>query len=66
LHNVSEMVGAAISQGADKYARLMQLLRLVTPEKGTGTKYRNPQVEAAVAAHKAMDDELADILRREP
>ena len=53
-------------KGVDKYTRLMQLLRLVTPEKGRGTKYRNPQVGAAVAAQNALNDELADVLRREP
>lgn len=51
-------------KGADKYQRLLRLLWLVTPEK-VG-KYRNPEVEAAVGAHRAMDGELAERVAREP
>jgi hypothetical protein len=50
--------------GPDKYQRLMQLLRLVTPEK-VG-KYRNPQAQAAVELHKSLDQELADTIARNP
>lgn len=51
-------------KGADKYQRLMRLLQYVTPEK-VG-KYRNAEAGAAVEAHKAMDQELADVLARQP
>jgi hypothetical protein len=51
-------------RGADKYQRLMRLLQLVTPEK-VG-KYRNPEVEAAVEANRALDREFAARVAREP
>jgi hypothetical protein len=50
--------------GRQKYDRLMQLLRLVTPEK-VG-KYRNTETEAGLGLQAALDAELGDILRREP
>lgn len=51
-------------KGSDKYQRLMQLLRLVTPEK-VG-KYRDQAVGAAMRAQEALNAELGDVLRREP
>lgn len=50
-------------RGSDKYERLMELLRLVTPEK-VG-KYRNPQVEAAVGLHETLDKEFMSAVTRD-
>jgi len=52
--------------GQDKYAKLMQLLRLVTPGKTPGTKYRNPAAGAGKLANDLMDRELASVLARNP
>lgn len=53
-------------KGAAKYDRLMHLLRLVTPEKAPGTKYRNPQLAKAHVAQEALNAEFADAMRRDP
>lgn len=52
--------------GRQKYDRLMELLRLVTPDKAPATKYRDPAVAAARQVQDAMDAELGEMLRREP
>lgn len=50
----------------EKYDRLMWLLRMVTPPKAEGTKYRNPMAGAAVRAQQGLDAEMMDRIAREP
>lgn len=52
--------------GRKKYDRMMQLLALVTLERSSGVKDRDPAIAAARATNTALDAELGDILRREP
>ena len=46
------------AKGVHKYARLMDLLRMVRPEKVDGTKYRNPASAHGKEIHAQMDENL--------
>lgn len=50
-------------KGADKYQRLIRLLRMVTPEKMG--KYRDGRVGAAVELNKALDEEAMAAVARD-
>lgn len=51
--------------GPQKHARLMDLMKLVTPGRNPATKYRNPAAGAAVQAGRLMDQAALEAAARD-
>lgn len=54
------------ASGASKYALMMDLLRVTTPQKAPGTKYRDPQTQHGKDVNAQLDREFAERVAREP
>lgn len=51
------------SNAQASHQHLLRVLRHSTPPKPPGTKYRNPQVQAAVKLHRELDARVLELAR---